>query len=1100
MSPDKWQEISRIFNSVLEHDSVKRKKILAEACEGDEQLENEIELLIAAHEGNDSFIDSPEIGLVQDFPASHLEKGNKIGPFEVEGLIGKGGMGEVYLASDPRLNRHVAIKILPPVTARNPQANERLLREAQAAASLEHPNICTIHEIGEVDGRSFIVMQYVEGETLSGLLAQGPIGVRRVLKIVSQIAEAIQEAHEHGIIHRDIKPANIVVSANDQVKVLDFGLAKRFFSDGANDEDGSLLSVLSNSGMVLGTASYMSPEQSRGLDIDSRTDLWSLGIVLYEMTLGKRPFEGDSLADKFVAILNDEPKFPEGFNAELRAIILCLLEKDREIRYQSAEELLNDLKELRKEIEFEKQLETHISVDSESSILNAKFLNSGEESSEKSLRIVVEKPKTIWQKIGWTQIALSTLLLALVGFGGWYLRNQSNTNWARENIKNVASLSAQEKNFEAYDLALAIRDYVPGDKELEQIMPAISDRLSVDSKPGGSRVYLTRFLPDEKGEFPERIFIGETPVKDVEIARGHYILEVEKAGFAPFERTISGTIPRIDGKFIDSPPVEISAVLVEEDDARKQMVFVPSGEYSLVNWSRPMQEKVALDDFYIDKFEVSNQDFKEFIDKGGYLTKSFWTYPFIKGGKEIPLTEAVQHFKDKTGLPAPRGWSNQRFPDGEGDLPVTGITWYEAAAYAAFRGKQLPTVFQWEKAARNGVSDPRYNAMPWGLIKQGETTDFRANFGSGKSVPVRSLEFGMSPFGALNMAGNVSEWLLNRSEDNYVTGGGAWNDLPYAFGDYGEYPGFYSSDKLGFRCVLNVSDSVQDQGAWDLPAVEIPSYKASTESQYKTWLVHYEYDKKPLNAKIVNRKETENWIRERITFEGENGGEAIAYLYIPKRYKRPLQVVHYLPPGDVVAGLRSVPDSVEMFLTPVLKSGRAVFTVVLKGYDERPFAKEYVPPERNTIQFRKQAVNWMTDLRRGLDYLETREEVDFKKLTFLGISNGANLGILTLGIEKRYTGAVLVGAGVDKEWKSWIPEANFINFAPHSSLPKLFVNGRYDEAHPLKTYTEPVYKIFPEPKKLVIYDGGHIPTTEFFSKTVNSWLDERLGETNRLSD
>ena len=180
-------------------------------------------------------------------------------------------------------------------------------------------------------------------------------------------------------------------------------------------------------------------------------------------------------------------------------------------------------------------------------------------------------------------------------------------------------------------------------------------------------------------------------------------------------------------------------------------------------------------------------------------------------------------------------------------------------------------------------------------------------------------------------------------------------------------------------------------------------------------------------------------------------------------------------------------------MTPFIKSGRAVFTVVLRGYNERPFPANYAPPERTTIQFRKQAVNWMTDLRRGLDYLETRQDINFKKLAVLGISNGANLGLLALGVEKRYAAAVLVGVGVDKAWQNWIPEANYINFAPHSRLPKLIINGRYDETHPLATFLEPLYKLMSEPKKLVVYDGGHIPTMEFFATTTNAWLDEKLG-------
>ncbi len=1098
MSPDKWQEISRIFNAVLEKDALHRKDFLSEACGGDEHLQCQIELLVEAHESKDSFMDSPEAGLLKETsPALDLKKGDKIAAFEIEKLIGKGGMGEVYLARDTRLQRLVALKILPP--ASYPNAHKRLLREARAAAALEHPHICTIHEIVETDEHSFIVMQYVEGRTLSDVLKDDPIGLRRSLKIASQIAEAIAYAHKNGVVHRDIKPANIIVLSNDEIEVLDFGLAKKFAVESEEDETSSLRSILSQTGVILGTASYMSPEQARGMEVDSRSDLWSFGVVLYETTLGQKPFAGDSLADKFVSILHDTPYFPEDFNFKLKQIILRLLEKDRDERYQTAEELLTDLKVVKREIEFEKQLLTHISADSDSSILDAAFLQTtSEESSEKRLRIIKDKPKSFWQKIGWIQALQIVLLLIILSFGSWYLWNQSNINWAKENIEKVAELADNERTFEAYDLAMQIKYYLPEDEDLKKMMPVISDKISVTTEPAGAKVFLKKFLPDEKGNFPEKEFIGTTPARDLEIARGHYVLRIEKEGFAPFERTISGTIPRIGGSFIDSPPIEIEARLIEAGRNPENMVFVPGGRYALVNWSRPIQGEVELDDFFIDKYEVTNKDFKEFITKGGYLTKRFWRHKFIKGGTEISLEEAVKEFKDRTGLPAPRGWSNQDYPEGEDDLPVTGITWYEAAAYAEFRGKRLPTVFQWEKAARNAVADPRYNAMPWGLIKQGERTDFRANFSSSGTVPVTSFEFGMSPFGIYNMAGNVSEWLVNRNYENYVTSGGAWNDLPYTFGGYGEYPGFYASDKLGFRCVLNKKGREDRQGSQDLLPDEIPNYKVSGEADFKVWLTHYRYDKRPLAAKIVERQETESWTREKITFAGENDEKITAYLFIPKNYSKPLQVIHYVPPGDVVRGLQSLPGSVEMFLTPLIKSGRAVFTVVLRGYDERPFEKDYVPPNRSTVAFRKQMVNWMTDLRRGLDYLETRREFDFENLAFVGISNGANLGNLILAVEDRYDNAILVGAGVDKDWQMWIAEANFINFAPHSKMPKLLINGRYDETHPLKTYSEPLFKIFSEPKKMVVYDGGHIPTMEFFAKTANGWLDEQIAPPKRF--
>ncbi len=303
-------------------------------------------------------------------------------------------------------------------------------------------------------------------------------------------------------------------------------------------------------------------------------------------------------------------------------------------------------------------------------------------------------------------------------------------------------------------------------------MPTISDTLTVGSEPSGARVYLRRFDPDKQGVSPDRTMIGETPISQLSIARGQYILQIEKDGYALFERTISGTIPRIGGSFIETPPLEIKTKLLENGRLPERMVYVPEGEYNLVNWSRPTETKVQLDGFFIDKYEVTNAEYKEFITAGGYVKVEYWPVSVNKNGKVIPMSEAISDFKDKTGLPGPRGWTNQNYPDGSGDQPVTDINWYEAAAYAVFRGKKLPTVFQWEKAARDGSFDPRFNAMPWGFIRQGETTNNRVNFRGTGTLPVAANEFGMSPYGAYNMAGNVSEWNLNESPDGFVTSGG----------------------------------------------------------------------------------------------------------------------------------------------------------------------------------------------------------------------------------------------------------------------------------------------------------------------------------------
>ncbi len=1090
MSDKNWEQVSRIFNTALEKEPSSRDAYLDEVCENNPSLRRELQDLLSASDEQDSFIDSNKASITGLTGEPKLKPGDKLGLFEVIRLLGIGGMGEVYLAKDLRLNRQVALKILPPNSITDPNATKRFLREAQAAASLEHTHICTIHEIGEENDLSFIVMQFFEGETLAEKIKRSPLKPQEALRFALQIADALDEAHSHGIIHRDIKPANIIITPSNSAQVLDFGLAKKVLYDPA-DSESSLKTFLSQPGLIMGTVSYMSPEQVRGGEADVRSDLWSLGVVLYEMLTGKTPFTGANSVEKLAAVLYQEPD-QQDVPAEIAGILKKALQKAPEDRYQTADEMIVELKRQKQELDFEEQLKMHVSIAPGDKVLSEKM---SQILSGQAGRKISSGKKKQAVKIG-RMIFSGVLAVALV-FGGWYLWKFWRVMQAQENLRRMEELAKEEKNFEAYDLARQVEQVLPGNEKLAMLLPTISDSLSITSEPAGAKVYLRRFSPDANGKFPQREFVGETPISDLRIARGQYVLQVEKEGFAIFERSISGTIPRIGGSFIESPPLNLSVKLFENEKLPAKMVFVPGGDYSLVNWSRPTETKVALNDYFIDKYEVSNQDFKEFISAGGYLKKEFWKFPIRKDGRLITWEEVLREFKDKTGLPAPRSWSEQNFPAGRADHPVTDITWYEAAAYAEFRGKKLPTVFQWEKAARDGAFDARYNALPWGFIKQGETTDRRANFRGTGTMPVTEMEFGMSPFGCYNMAGNVSEWCVNQSPEGFVTSGGAWNDLTYSFGDYGEYPGIYSSNRIGFRCVLNSSDTQGDQGGGVLPPAETPDYQPSSESDFKVWLTHYSYDKTPLSAKITETLETNDWRRETISFTGEDGEPAMAYLYLPKNFAKPLQVLHYVPPGDVVRGLRPLPDSVEMFLTPLIKSGRAVFTVVLKGYVGRPYPPNYSPPDNSTVESRKQVVNWITDLRRGVDYLETRDDLDRQHLTFLGISNGANLGLLLTAVETRYKYSVFVSAGLEPQVKTWIAETNYINFASQSRQTKLIVNGRYDETFPYNSDARPLFKLLREPKKIMTYDGGHIPTVEYFSTTVNSWLDETIGSVNR---
>lgn len=278
---------------------------------------------------------------------------------------------------------------------------------------------------------------------------------------------------------------------------------------------------------------------------------------------------------------------------------------------------------------------------------------------------------------------------------------------------------------------------------------------------------------------------------------------------------------------------------------------------------------------------------------------------------------------------------------------------------------------------------------------------------------------------------------------------------------------------------------------------EIPVYTPSSDASFNQWLTYYRYDKTTLDPQIVETQETGEWRREKITFNGADGERAIAYLYLPKNFSRPLQVIHFVPPGDVESGQRLLSEAMDDILAPFIKSGRAAFGVVIKGYIERLRPPGFSEPDPTTVEYREKIVNWITDLRRGLDYLETRNDLDARRIAFFGPSSGARIGLILAAVETRYTSVLLLGAGVRKRYSPWIAEANTINFAAHIRAPKLMIHGRYDENLSLKTEAEPLYKLMPEPKRLVLYDGGHIPPLEFLVTTASSWFDETLGPVKR---
>src|SRR5882762_3539318 len=364
-----WQQVKEVFESALDCQETERIEFLERVCAGDETLRKEVESLLRSYGEAGSFMETPAVAGAAELLVGEQKKlvaGQSVKHYQILAPIGEGGMGEVYLAKDTTLGRRVALKVLPEYVGQDPDRLRRFKQEARSASTLNHPNVCVIHEIGETDdGRPFIAMEHIEGVTLRQRMNERAMKLGDALDIAIQVADALTAAHEAGIVHRDIKPENIMIRGDGYVKVFDFGLAK--LSESRHSRAGATLSTLfvnSSPGTVMGTAAYMSPEQARGVTVDERTDIWSLGVVLYEMVSGRPPFVGETPTDVVVAIVEKEPpaisKFLAAVPPELERIVRKALRKDPNERYQIAKEMAIDLRSLRKDLEGDSQLDRSV--------------------------------------------------------------------------------------------------------------------------------------------------------------------------------------------------------------------------------------------------------------------------------------------------------------------------------------------------------------------------------------------------------------------------------------------------------------------------------------------------------------------------------------------------------------------------------------------------------------------------------------------------------------------------------------------------------------------------------------------------------------------
>src|SRR5258705_9498457 len=358
MTPERYKIVGDLFHAALELSPVERAAFLDQQCGDDVPLKREVESLIASHNAASDFVDSPAMAVAAELLLNNETDeliGKTIGRYSVRSLLGVGGMGRVYLAEDLELGRRIALKVLLKAFTHDERQLQRFRQEARAASALNHPNILTVHEIGEVEGTCFIATEYIEGETLRDRLQSSPILMTEAIDIATQTADALASAHAAGIVHRDVKPENVMLRRDGYVKVLDFGLAKLTEKVIGSDSQESMRKIVrTDSGVIMGTVYYMSPEHVRGVAVDARSDVWSLGVLLYELVAHRRPFEEETRGDTIVSILQAETTslltHISDAPMELQRILTKALTKNIEERYQTAQEMAADLRQLSRKL------------------------------------------------------------------------------------------------------------------------------------------------------------------------------------------------------------------------------------------------------------------------------------------------------------------------------------------------------------------------------------------------------------------------------------------------------------------------------------------------------------------------------------------------------------------------------------------------------------------------------------------------------------------------------------------------------------------------------------------------------------------------------
>ncbi len=954
--------------------------------------------------------------------------------------IGAGGMGVVYKAEDLRLGRLVALKFLPPQLVCDPDAKRRFFQEARTASAIDHVNVCTIHDIEETtDGRVFLSMAYCDGETLKKRLERGPLPAIEAVHVALQVARGLARAHQAGIVHRDVKPGNIMVTTEDEAKLLDFGIAK--IPSGGD---------LTQTGTTLGTIAYMAPEHVRGGGADERSDVWALGVVLYEMLAGCRPFSGADNYELLQAIV-DRPQSPltgvAGVTDDIARVVERALDKARERRYANAGELVH-------------ALEACVQASGPASGLAG------------STRVPPLRRPWAIGALGGAVVVVA----AVVALWAW---RSSGTRWARDvALPEILRLASLDRNGEAFLLATQAETRIAGDPVLNGLWSRISRPVSITTTPAGADVSV-RLIGGDTTWHP----VGRTPLVNTRLPRGVFWWRFEKAGYEPIEivraTDFTEVLPGFDAVVALPTPGSHPPGMVAVSIPPRGMQLTLNGFF----YYRP----VPAPDYYIDRHEVTNAEFKAFVDVGGYEKRKYWTEPFVREGQTLDWTAVMTLFRDGTGRPGPSTWQGGTYPAGREDWPVAAVSWYEAAAYAAFRGKHLPTIYHWTHAARPEL---------------GNSITRSSHFGGAGTVRVGTAP-GLGPYGTVDMAGNIKEWVWNEQAGTgkrYILGG-AWNDPDYQFVYSDSRSPFDRSDTNGFRCVAYGGGPAPPASLAPVAplARDYATERPVADAVYRIYADQYSYDRTPFDARVESTDDAPpQWRHEVVSIATVYGAERMpVHLYLPKNVKPRYQAVLFFP-GALAIGAPNSPDlQLNTFgIDFIVMSGRALVYPVYKYTYGRsdPRVASALPQTRAHTTWVQQLVS---DARRALDYVETRPDIDAARLAYYGLSWGGQVGPIIIALDPRIKAGVLLMGGLGTAKPA--PEVDPFNFAPRLRVPVLMLNGDQDFIFPLQTSQRPLFQGLGTPsadKKHVLYPGGHEIFVTQHSQIVQEvvgWLDRYVG-------